>query len=301
MKNRTVAVIVTYNRKTLLIECLKHLAEQTVRDFDIMVVDNASTDGTGQTLAPLAQAGKILYLNTGANLGGAGGFSFGVKQAVEQGYEYLWLMDDDTLPHPDAFEKFLQADKELDGNYGFLSGKALWTDGQLCRMNVQKKDVFSHLKSWDKPLTPVGVATFVSLFTRADVVREVGLPISEFFIWTDDVEYTDRISAKYPCYLVQDSVVTHAMGSNIGVNLASEDSERLDRYRYCYRNEVYVYRRHGFKGAFYLFTKDVYHALRILLFSHGRRMKKLRVLFGGVKEGFSFKPEITYAEEAANE
>ena len=116
MKNKTVAVIVTYNRKALLLECLKHLAEQTARDFDIMVVDNASTDGTGQTLAPLAQAGKILYLNTGANLGGAGGFSFGVKQAVEQGYEYLWLMDDDTLPKPDAFEKFLQADKELDGN-----------------------------------------------------------------------------------------------------------------------------------------------------------------------------------------
>lgn len=299
--NKIAAVIVTYNRKALLFECLKHLAVQTVRDFDILVIDNASTDGTGEDLVPLSQTGKIIYLNTGSNLGGAGGFSFGVKHAVQQGYEYIWLMDDDTLPHPDALEKFLAADAQLEGNYGFLSGKALWTDGQPCRMNVQKKDVFSHVKDISDTLVPIGVATFVSLFLRAEVVHEVGLPISEFFIWTDDVEYTDRISAEYPCYLVCDSVVTHAMGSNIGVDLASENSERLERYRYCYRNEVYVYRRHGLRGFAYLLVKDLYHAMRILVFSKGRRYKKLRVLCGGVKEGLSFKPGIVYVGAQTNE
>ncbi len=301
MKNDIVAIVVTYNRKMMLFECLRHLAEQTVQDFDIIVVDNASTDGTGQDLAPFVETGKIIYLNPGENLGGAGGFLFGIKQAAERGYRYFWLMDDDTLPYPDALEQFLVADRALDGKYGFLSGKALWTDGKLCRMNLQKKDVFHRLKNRDGSLIPIGVATFVSMFTKAEIVQDVGLPIPEFFIWTDDVEYTDRISAKYPCYLVSKSCVTHAMSSNIGVNLASEGSERLERYRYCYRNEVYVYRRHGIKGAFYLLLKDFYHATRILLFSEGWRWKKLRVLCLGIREDFSFRPGIPYLRSHTDE
>lgn len=296
MKKKTVAVIVTYNRKEMLMQCLEHLKKQSYQEFDILVVDNASTDGTSDLLQPLVSDQQIIYVNTGANLGGAGGFSFGMHLAVKYGYEYIWLMDDDTLPFEDALEKFFAADKSLCGNYGFLSGKALWTDGTLCRMNIQKKNVFSHLKSMDDKLVEIGVATFVSLFTKAEVVRDVGLPISEFFIWTDDVEYTDRISKKYKCYLVCDSCVTHAMKTNIGVNLASEQSERLDRYRYCYRNEVYVYRRHGIKGFFYLLAKDLYHCFCVLVYSHGRRAVKLRILFSGVKEGLSFRPQIQYCD-----
>ncbi len=295
------AVVVTFNRKELLLQCIDHLQAQTAPGLDILIIDNASTDGTAEALAVMAENGEIIYCNTGANLGGAGGFSFGVEKALSLGYAYIWLMDDDTMAHPDTLEKLLAADEELQGNYGFLSSVALWTDGTPCRMNVQKRNVFSHLDGEPKALEPIGVATFVSMFTKASVVREVGLPIKEFFIWTDDVEYTDRISGKYPCYLVRDSVVTHAMASNIGVNLASENSGRLERYRFCYRNEVYVYRRHGFKGFCYLVAKNGYHALSILLKSKGNRLKKLRVMLGGVKEGLSFKPAIRYPEDKTDE
>lgn len=294
--NKTAAVVVTFNRLEILKKCIDCLEKQTV-GADIIIADNASTDGTQEALAPLCDEGRIIYFNTGANLGGAGGFSFGIEKALQLGYEYIWLMDDDTMAHPDTLEKLFEADSRLEGNYGFLSSTALWTDGTPCRMNVQKRNVFSHLSGDPQPLERIGVATFVSMFTKACVVRDVGLPIKEFFIWTDDVEYTDRISAKYPCYLVRGSVVTHEMKNNIGVNLASDDSERIERYRYCYRNEVYVYRRHGFKGACYLIAKNGYHALRILLFSHGRRFKKLGVLFGGIRDGLSFKPPITFAED----
>lgn len=294
------AVVVTYNRKEMLIECIKCLENQTVKRHDILVIDNASTDGTEDDLKPLADSGKILYYNTGENLGGAGGFSYGIERAATLGYEYIWLMDDDTMARQDTLEKLLSADEKLGGSYGFLSSTALWTDGSVCRMNIQKKDVFSHLDGKPKPLELIGVATFVSLFLKTDVVRQVGLPVKEFFIWTDDVEYTDRISAKYPCYLVRDSIVVHAMKSNIGVDLASENSGRLERYGYCYRNEMYVYRRHGIKGALYLVAKDGYHALRILLKSKGSRMKKLKVLLAGIREGFRFRPEIRYLEENNN-
>ena len=192
------AVIVTFNRKELLFQCIDCLENQTVGKPDILVIDNASTDGTGEDLVQLVRSGRINYFNTGENLGGAGGFSFGIERAAELGYEYIWLMDDDTMAHPDTLEKLLEADRGLSGNYGFLSSTALWTDGSKCLMNVQKKDVFSHLGGEEKPIEKIGVATFVSLFLPTRIVKEVGLPVREFFIWTDDVEYTDRISSEFP-------------------------------------------------------------------------------------------------------
>ena len=123
------AVIVTFNRKELLFQCIDCLENQTVGKPDILVIDNASTDGTGEDLVQLVRSGRINYFNTGENLGGAGGFSFGIERAAELGYEYIWLMDDDTMAHPDTLEKLLEADRGLSGNYGFLSSTALWTDG----------------------------------------------------------------------------------------------------------------------------------------------------------------------------
>ena len=105
---RVTAVVVTWNRKALLLECLECLRRQTAK-ADILVVDNASTDGTGEALRPMIEAGEIAYVNTGKNLGGAGGFQFGVKAAVEAGCDYVWIMDDDSMPTPTALEALLSA------------------------------------------------------------------------------------------------------------------------------------------------------------------------------------------------
>ena len=70
----------------------------------------------------------------------------------------------------------------------------------------------------------------------------------EFFIWTDDWEYTRRISRKYKCYVVTDSEVIHKTKSNIGANIAIDSEDRIERYRYAYRNEMYLYKREGLKA-----------------------------------------------------
>ena len=111
--NVIAAVIVTYNRKNMLFKCIDCLEKQTAGGLDILVIDNASDDGTGEDLRPLADSGKIKYFNTGENLGGAGGFSFGIERAATLGYQYIWLMDDDTLVHADTLEKLLEADSQL--------------------------------------------------------------------------------------------------------------------------------------------------------------------------------------------
>ena len=132
------AVVVTFNRKEYLVKNIEALLAQVNAPMDILIIDNASTDGTEETIRHYMDAGQIHYENTGENLGGAGGFNFGIRRAYEAGYDAIWIMDDDTYPHPDALEKFLQADKDLNGMYGYLAGKVLWKDGSWCEMNTPK-------------------------------------------------------------------------------------------------------------------------------------------------------------------
>ncbi|MCI8897871.1 MAG: glycosyltransferase, partial [Lachnospiraceae bacterium] len=192
MNSKTAAVVVTYNRKDLLEKCIDRLRQQKNAACDIIIVDNASTDGTADMIKCQYSVPEVIYMNTGANLGGAGGFQYGVKQAVLLGYEYVWIMDDDTLPQETALYELFEADRELNGKWGFLSSVAYWTDGSICRMNIQKKNIFKHIgeKEYHKKYSFVKMCSFVSLLVKAEVIREVGLPIGEYFIWTDDYEYT---------------------------------------------------------------------------------------------------------------
>lgn len=295
---KVAAVIVTYNRCELLKENIECLFRQSY-PLDILVVDNNSTDGTFDFLQSFIEEKKLTYFNTGENLGGAGGFQCGFKKAVALGYEYLWVMDDDCMPTSDALQKLMEADSQLDGKYGFLSSKVLWKDGTICTMNVQRRKLTKAVKKFDKPLIPVVMASFVSFFVKSEVVRELGLPIKEFFIWTDDWEYSRRISRKYPCYVVTESTVVHKSNSNIGANIATDSPDRLDRYRYLYRNDVYLYRREGFKGFCYQAVRLSAHYIRILFKAKDNKRERIKQLVSGTKEGRSFNPAIEYVD--ANE
>ena len=78
------AVVVTFNRKEYLVKNIEALLAQVNAPMDILIIDNASTDGTEETIRHYMDAGQILYENTGENLGGAGGFNFGIRRAYEE-------------------------------------------------------------------------------------------------------------------------------------------------------------------------------------------------------------------------
>ena len=296
--NEVAAIVVTYNRKDMLLGCINHLVQLQGDKADILIIDNASTDGTKDALDSLIDANKITYCNTGENLGGAGGFQFGMKEALKRGYKYLWLMDDDVNPSPDSLSSLLKADRDLNGNYGFLSSIAKWTDGSVCKMNIQKISLKKPIDDYESPTVPVIMATFVSFFVKADTVMQYGLPIKEFFIWADDLEYSRRLSLKMPCYAVNGSVVIHNMASNNKTGIEHEHKDRLWRYKYLYRNEVYLYHREGIKARFYLFLRVNLHVARVIFKARENKMEKIRVIFKSYSSGFKFKPQIEYFKNA---
>lgn len=290
------AVVVTYNRLPLLKQCVDCLRAQTTT-CEILIVNNASTDGTEEWLA--VQTG-LLSQNTGSNLGGAGGFNCGMRWAVEDGFDYVWVMDDDTLPKPDALEKLLEADEILRGDYGWLSSVALWTDGSECKMNRQKlkKSYYDYSPLLKYGLVQAEQATFVSLFLRRETILRVGLPIKEFFIWGDDIEFTRRIAVREgtPCFLAGGSQVVHATKNNEGSNIALDDPERIGRYFYAFRNEAYLYRQEGTKGRLYCFAKRGRDFLRIMQIGN-QKFLRLGVLARGTLAGIFFCPCIENIEE----
>ena len=296
--NSVAAVVVTYNRDAMLHKCVRSLLRQD-SPCDIIVVDNGGTGSAGRMLREsfpgMAGQGRILYCRTGRNLGGAGGFSEGVRIALGRGYRYLWLMDDDVAASRTALSRLLEAGAMLCGDYGFLSCEAYWTDRTLCRMNRQHLTLTKRYCGGGDAPQRVMMATFVGLFLKAEVARKAGLPAADFFIWADDLEYTRRISMKWPCYAVPGSRVLHMTGSNGKVGIENEPRERFWRYRYLYRNEVYLYRREGARGMAFLSARMLLHSLRVILKAPGRKMERLRIIWGSFIKGFSFRPEVRHA------
>ncbi|WP_367342063.1 glycosyltransferase family 2 protein [Limosilactobacillus sp.] len=292
--HKIAAIVVTYKRKPLLKECINSLLKQTYKDLDILIIDNHSLDGTDQ-LVHSFKDDRVLYQDTGQNLGGAGGFQYGIREGVERGYDYLWLMDDDSIPEPKALSNLVKTHKQLPNN-GFLSSKVLWKDGSMCQMNIPKVSLNRKLTDFEGHAKRIIMTSFVSFFVSAQVVRKVGLPIKEFFIWADDFEYSRRISRQYPCYFVPSSIVVHKCKSNTGSNIVNDSVDRLPRYRYAYRNEVYVYRREGFAGWIHLALKTILHLTRCQLKAKDHKAERRQIILQATLKGFSFHPKIEYVK-----
>ena len=291
---KVIAVVVTYNRKELLKEAIEALLNQDYNNCEILVVDNASTDGTREYIDELLKDTRVHYENTGANLGGAGGFNYGMKRACQMGCDFVWVMDDDCIVHKDSLTELLNADKQLNGNYGFLSSKVLWKDGSICKMNIPKKTFSTWLKEFDKPVQEIAMASFVSLFIKTNIIKEMGLPIKEFFIWTDDWEFTRRISRKYKSYFISKSIVTHKSKNNEGADISTVDGDRVERFKYLYRNDVVLYRGEGLKGWILLYIRLILHKLRILKSDKKDKKERIKIINNAIKEGKKFKPDIEF-------
>lgn len=293
---RIAAVVVTYNRCALLEECVEALLRSTVH-ADILVIDNASTDGTREVVQRYLEKGAVQYYNTGANIGGAGGFNYGIRKACEAGYDSVWVMDDDTMVQPDTLQMLVDAAEDLRSHWGWLSSLALWTDGSECKMNYHDPadDFNSDKKGICKSRVKCKWASFVSMLINCEAVRTVGLPIKEYFIWGDDLEFSQRVSRQYPCYLVANSQVIHKMQTNTGVTFEEEtDPARIDRGFYSIRNDLCTNRRRGAARLLRYLIRWAQRFVRILCGNQPYKARKLAVLLRGLWAGLLFHPPIEY-------
>ncbi|PTM21422.1 glycosyltransferase [Lactobacillus sp. PFC-70] len=289
------AIVVTYNRLNLLKECIDALKKQTRVVDRILIINNNSTDGTTNFLKSLHDE-SIVVCNLAKNIGGAAGFSYGVEKAFSLGTDYIWIMDDDTIPDPCALEAMADKAKELKDDFGFLCSNVRWKDGSAT--NIPSVGSAWPDKSL-KQLIQVETATFVSVLVSTKVVKRVGIPTAKLFIWGDDTEYTTRISTKYTCYFVINSTVLHKSKTNLSNTTIVNDTDknRLKRYFYMYRNLIYIARRyHGSKDITKTALSALSYAIKALLFSKNYRFRRFLIVLKGIFSGFLFNPKVVYPD-----
>ncbi|AWB87887.1 glycosyltransferase family 2 protein [Mycetocola zhujimingii] len=288
---RVVAVVVAYNRRQLLSEVLTALQSQTRPVDDIVVVDNASTDGSADVARSSAPGATLIRLTR--NTGGAGGFAVGMAAALQRHEpDWIWVMDDDTVPTESALAEMVNAIDRYPGpDLVAVGSRVVWTDGSDHPMNTPRPNPFA--KSEEKEFAavvqaqPVRSLSFVSSMYRADVVRRLGLPIVDYFLWNDDFEFSSRILREGRGLSVPSSVVVHKTKA-----LASTDADPGPRFRLEVRNKVWLFRA---SAALRPGEKLVYAGASvrrwIVTFLRSADRATLRDgLVTGLREGFSARP-----------
>jgi GT2 family glycosyltransferase len=289
------AVVVTYNRKDKLAKVLDHVLAQTRRPEWVIVVDNASTDGTDAMLAAYDTDDRVVVLRQRENSGGAGGFAAGMARGYELGADFVWIMDDDCYPNSDALQELVnglgKAEETLNMSLPYACSVVKWTDGSICEMNNPGTTWdWGRLLSLGQQSVLVTHCSFVSVLVPRRTLTRFGLPLKEYFIWFDDQEYTLRIIKAGPGVQVLTSVVVHDLGVNQGVNFGMITEGNFWKYEYGARNEASYRLHHEGVRSFLGFVLHVRHMMAEGRVAMNLRLRVAKAILRGIR--FNPKPEF---------
>ena len=229
--------ICNYNKKEMVCDCIRSVLEQNYRDFDLYVVDNASTDGSAREIRKRFPEGLTLLCNY-ENLGGSGGFNTGLRKMCEQDYEYLMCVDNDALLDEDAVGElvaFLDAHPEcgMAGSkiYHLERPEIVQNFGQAVDFDYFCTEAYYLGRVEDGSMPEFVYADAVpacSLMVRRSVVNEIGLLPEENFLYWDDTEWGYLCNlAGHKVASVGASKACHAMGAK------KEDVNTFPTYYAC--------------------------------------------------------------------
>jgi rhamnopyranosyl-N-acetylglucosaminyl-diphospho-decaprenol beta-1,3/1,4-galactofuranosyltransferase len=262
----SVAVLVlTRNRRDLLLECLRGLDAQTVPVDRIVIVDNASDDGTPELLRErgVLDRDDVVYSRLEENSGGAGGYAHGIELALAQGTDWVWTMDDDAEPRPDALQRLLESPPASDPDTVGLAGAVVNLDGSIDLLHRGYLGRFMRMAprgEYERGDFPeLGFSSFVGLLFRAAPARTEPPPPAEFFIGCDDVEYTLRLRRHGRLRLVPESVIVHklvmgggevtrrsrALNALLGADYRASSWPDYWKNLYAMRNFFWIRHHHG--------------------------------------------------------
>lgn len=292
----TCAVIVTYNRKEQLANNIEMLLRQTYSLDRIIIVDNHSTDGTYDFLRERDWlTGTFSYIDTQANIGGAGGFCMGMKAAYDQGADWIILMDDDGYAADEyTFQHLMDFAEKLYHN-NFYERKL------FVNCLVQQKDLLSFklgqlytveeaMNAQKDGIIPNEANPFNGTAVSRELVDAIGFPNPAFFIKGDEVDYKHRamkagafvgtvVNARYnhPRPDTREKIV-------LGVKVPFIVEAPWKEY-YTARNFTYMYKQEKQYKA--ILFELVFVKILAILRLKCRKLQTIKMLCTGVKDGWN--------------
>ena len=241
---------------------------------------------------------NLTVVRTETNLGPAGGFSALFRHAYQAGCGWVWVMDDDVIPEPDALEELVRAytaNFSRPEEVGFLVSRVQTPDGQPNNVpdidnsqDARTPPRWAHLLHHG--MVKIKFSTFCSdLFPRS-TIEKFGFPCADFFYGAEDVDYTLRVARELPGYMVGKSLATHLRAVGVFSPLTEVNSARIPLYFYFYRNQIYLRRSLMSRKALVQFLATaLLNAVRSLYRSpHGFAMS--RTILSGFVAGLTFRP-----------
>lgn len=297
MSERIAVVVVTYNRLVLLKECIEGIQKQTQPYDKLIIVNNGSTDGTSEYLQSIEnETTQIIHQE---NVGGAGGFHTAIKTAYEQGFDWVWMMDDDVEAKPDCLAKLLQYkyfSKCLHPNKQYIDGKDFGWEHFYNPFRGEYISLHNTSFKNNKEIFFLNAGCFEGMLIHRSVVDKIGFPNPDYFIFGDDLEYGFLANLYTNVSCVKDALL-------IRKKTFVEEKPTLFLYYYGIRN------RHLLKktmqkylpiGKWYdLYTLQIviqYVSYTVFRQTGGLKMKMkyLKALYKGVRDGIKGISGKTY-------
>jgi len=241
---RVVVVILTYNDWVNTAECLDSLACVTYTNFEVLIVDNGSTDGTVESVR--AQFPNVVVIANGANLGYAEGNNVGLRWARTHGADYALLLNNDVTVAPDLITELVQTAEQDPGAallgplvYHFDEPQVIQSAGGEARgwrfyhrgMNQPDKGQFCSIE-------PVGWVTGCTILARCSAIAKFGLFDAGFFLYGEELDWCLRAhKAGYQVLFVPQAKVWHK-----GVQTQYAPGPLVTYY--SARNELLLLRKH---------------------------------------------------------
>lgn len=259
MKVRITAAVVTHNRKECLLQAVKALLAQSRPLDEILILDNASTDGTYPALREtgLLNTPSLVYQRLEHNSGGAGGFAAAVERFLAGDHQWLWLLDDDALIESDALRVLMERAVDWDSVYCSVAVGLEKGCDELCwpvaMLDQSSKTITTTIASHLPAIVETTNAPFLGMLLHRSLMERIGVPDRGFFISGDDAEYCHRIRRQGGRILmVKASRVRHPLPKRRPLRLLGHTIQVLElapwkRY-YEIRNRLIIAKRyHGYR------------------------------------------------------
>lgn len=266
MSEKIACLIITYNRCELLRRCIESVYNQLYRDFDLVIVNNGSTDSTNEFLIEEKKKfelqnknRKFEIISIKKNNGPCDAFYEGKKYVFESGYDWAWIMDDDGYADENQLNNLLIGAKET-GLY-FLNALVLDEKNNdslvfsLCELNGKKKHIIKERKDSDKKYIMGSVNTYNGTFINKKIYDVCGNMRKSMIIHCIEIEYERRVkSFGFDCCTVMNAIHFHPVKENriipvlkglINAKVCNFEKYYLNQMEYMVRNEAIVLGLYG--------------------------------------------------------
>ncbi len=238
------AIILGWNSRDDTLECLSSFKDHLFPNWQIVLVDNASTDNTVATVR--AQFPNVHIIENKCNLGYAEGNNVGIRYALEQDAKYVFLLNNDTIVPPSTLKQLLEV-AEANSNIGILCPRII-SYHDHSRQYVGARILWENGVGVEIERSPEGLPEFLetdyapgcALLIRSRVIREIGLLASDFFAYFEDVDWSLRCrQAGYRVVVVPQAAIFHKG------TMDQSDRKSATAEFYFRRNQFLFMRKYG--------------------------------------------------------